>query len=180
MSTLKGRKILLGISSGIAVYKLVEIISLLKSLGVELKAVMTNNAKKLIKKGLFECETYTELFIRYSDYSNYKENPQLFTHITLAKFPDVIVIAPATANIIAKIANGIADDLLTTIIITTKVKVFICPAMNVNMYQNKIVQDNLRKLRKYGFEFIGPNFGELACGDIGKGRLAEAKEISER
>ena len=101
-------------------------------------------------------------------------------HISLAKKADLVLLAPATANIIGKIANGIADDLLTTLIMAVRVPVLIAPAMNENMYKNKIVQVNIQRLRSLGYQFVGPKTGKLACGDVGLGRLAEVEEIVRR
>ncbi len=177
MDAIKGKKILVGISSSIAAYKTIELIKSLKSKGADVRAVMTGNAEKLIHKDKFGCEVYTELFSEKFDYSKFKENPEIYIHITLAKFPELIILAPATANLVGKIANGIADDLLLAVLITTKAKVFVCPAMNVNMWENAFVQENVSKLRKAGFHFVGPELGDLACGDKGFGRMSEPAKI---
>ena len=177
MTFINKKRILIGISSSIAAYKVGILVEKLKKSGADVKAVITNNAEKLIKKDKLPCEVFSQLFIECHDYSDYKTNPDIYTHINLAKFPDLIILAPATANIIGKAANGIADDLLSTVLLASKAKIFVCPAMNCNMYENKIVQDNISKLKKAGYHFIGPESGDLACGDKGIGRMSDTDKI---
>ena len=170
---LKDTKIILGITGGIAAYKACDILRRLKRLGAEVVVVMTENAKKFITpltlETLSENEVVTEMFP--------KRRFVGIRHVDLAGWADLILIAPATANLIGKIRSGIADDILTTIVISSKAPVLIAPAMNVNMYENPIFQENLSYLEKSGYRFVGPEVGELASGIVGKGRLAEPETI---
>jgi len=170
---LKDKKIILGITGGIAAYKACEIIRRLKKLGADVVVVMTGNAKKFITpltlETLSENEVVTEMFP--------KRRFVGIRHVDLAGWADLILIAPATANIIGKIRSGIADDILTTIVISSKAPVLIAPAMNVNMYENPIFQENLSYLEKLGYRFVEPEVGELASGIVGKGRLAKPETI---
>jgi phosphopantothenoylcysteine decarboxylase/phosphopantothenate--cysteine ligase len=170
---LKDKKIILGITGGIAAYKTCEIIRRLKKLGAQVIVVMTENAQKFITPLTLETlsgnEVITEMFPERRFVG--------VRHVDLAGWADLILIAPATANIIGKIRSGIADDILTTIVISSKAPVLIAPAMNVNMYENSIFQENLTYLQKLGYRFIGPEVGELASGIVGKGRLAEPETI---
>lgn len=167
---IKNKNILIGASSSIAIFKIKELVSKLKREKANIKLVMTENAKKLIKAEEFDCEVITKLFRDGFDYKKYLKSNE-YKHLSLAKWADLTIIAPATANTIGKIAYGIADDLLTTTIMSTKSQIIICPAMNANMYNNTIVQKNIKKLQNLGYWFIGPASGHLACGDEGKGRL---------
>jgi len=171
---LKDKEILLGISGGISAYKICELVRLLVKAGAHPQVVMTENAGKFVSPLTFETlsqrPVYTDLFAR-------GEKPVL--HIELADKAELLVIAPATANIIGKIANGIADDLLSTLYLAFSGKVLVCPAMNVKMYQHPAVQENLRRLRNRGVEILEPEEGELACGWEGKGRLPEPEVILE-
>ena len=170
---LKDKKIIMGITGGIAAYKSCEIVRRLKKLGAQVVVVMTENAKKFITpltlETLSENEVVTEMFPERKFVG--------IRHVDLAGWADLILIAPATANIIGKIRSGIADDILTTIVISSKAPVLIAPAMNVNMYENPIFQENLSYLEKLGYRFVEPEVGELASGIVGKGRLAEPKTI---
>lgn len=170
---LKDKNIILGITGGIAAYKSAEICRRLKKLGANVVVVMTQAGAKFITpltmETLSENEVITELF---------PTNKVVKTrHIDLATWADLTLIAPATANIIGKIAGGIADDILSTVIMSTVSPVLLCPSMNEKMYQNPIVQKNIQKLRDLGYKFIEPEVGELACGTIGKGRLADLDVI---
>jgi len=169
---LKEKKIIMGITGGIAAYKACEIVRRLKKLGAQVIVVMTENAQKFITpltlEILSENEVVTETFP--------EKRMVGVRHVKLAQWADLILIAPATANIIGKIRAGIADDILTTIVISAKSKVLIAPAMNVNMYENPIFQENMGYLRKLGYEFMEPETGALACG-TGKGRLPEPETI---
>ncbi len=171
--TLKDKKIILGITGGIAAYKACDLVRRLKKLGAQVIVVMTENAKKFITPLTFETlsgnEVVTEMFPERRFVG--------VRHVDLAGWADLILIAPATANIISKIRSGIADDILTTIVISSKAPVLIAPAMNVNMYENPIFQENLSYLEKLGYKFVGPEVGELASGIVGKGRLAEPEII---
>jgi len=170
---LKDKKIILGITGGIAAYKSCEIIRRLKKLGADVLVVMTENAKKFITpltlETLSENEVVTEMFPERRFVG--------VRHVDLAGWVDLILIAPATANVVGKIRSGIADDILTTIVISSKAPVLIAPAMNVNMYENPIFQENLSYLEKLGYRFVEPEVGELASGIVGKGRLAEPETI---
>jgi phosphopantothenoylcysteine decarboxylase/phosphopantothenate--cysteine ligase len=172
---LKSRKIILGVTGGIAAYKAAELVRELVRSGAEVFVVMTHSAQAFITPLTFQTlsgnKVTTELF------SLIEESE--IGHIALADRAELLVIAPATANIIGKIAGGIADDMLTTIVMTTKAPVLLAPAMNVHMWENPICQENIQKLRSRGFHFIDPEAGELACGYEGKGRLAEIPAIVE-
>jgi len=168
-----GKNIVLGVTASIAIYKSCEIISRLKKEGFSVKTVMTPNAQELIRPIVFQSlsgeKVYTGLF----------EDPQSWQieHISLAEDADLILIAPATANIIGKIASGVSDDLLTCVVAATQAPVLIAPAMNQNMYKNKITQGNIRKLKSLGYKFIDPVKGRLACGREGVGCLAAPEDI---
>ncbi|MGB2697767.1 MAG: bifunctional phosphopantothenoylcysteine decarboxylase/phosphopantothenate--cysteine ligase CoaBC [Candidatus Zixiibacteriota bacterium] len=172
---LKGKKIILGITGGIAVYKSALVCRKLKKLGVEVIVVMTQAGTKFITpltmETLSENEVVTQLF---------PEKKMVGTrHVSLADWCDLILIAPATANVIGKIKAGIADDILSTIVISTKSQVILAPAMNVKMWENPILQENISELKKLGYRFIEPGTGDLACGYEGKGRMAEPEQIVE-
>ncbi len=170
---LKDKKVILGITGGIAAYKACDILRRLKKLGAEVVVVMTEHAKKFITpltlETLSENEVVTEMFPERRFVG--------VRHVDLAGWADLILIAPATANIVGKIRSGIADDILTTIVISSKAPVLIASAMNVNMYENPIFQENLSYLEKLGYKFVEPEVGELASGIVAKGRLAEPKTI---
>jgi len=170
---LKDKNIILGITGGIAAYKSAELCRRLKKAGAEVQVIMTQSGMKFITPLTMEClsekEVITEMF---------PERRMVGTrHISLAQWADLILVAPATYNLIGKISSGIADDILTTVISSTKALVVLAPTMNVNMYENPICQQNIEKLKKLGYKFIEPGVGDLACGDIGKGRMAEPEEI---
>ena len=173
--TLKGRKIVLGITGGIAAYKAAELVRELVREEAEVHVVMTRSAQAFITPLTFQTlsgnPVTTELFNLIAESE--------IGHIALADRADLLAIAPATANIIGKIAAGIADDMLTTIVLATQAPVLMAPAMNVHMWENKICQENIQKLRSHGYHFIDPEAGELACGYEGKGRLAEIPAIVE-
>lgn len=168
--------VVLGVTGGIAAYKAIDIISDLKKKDIEVNVIMTRSAKEFVSPLTFQ--TLSQNIV----VSDMFEEPKAFEiqHISLAKKADIILVAPATANIIGKVANGIADDMLSTTIMATKAKVVFALAMNTNMYNNKIVQENISKLKSYGYEFIEPTSGRLACGDDGKGKLADAKYIADK
>lgn len=169
----KGKSILLGVSGGIAGYKAVELLRLLKEAGAEVTVAMTPNAQRFITPLTFQTlagrPVLTDTF-RLEDYSEIE-------HIAAVDRSDLFVIAPATANIIGKIANGIADEMVTTMVLASTSPLLIAPAMNVHMWENRIVQQNVRKLKELGHEFVGPVEGELACGYTGAGRMAEPEAI---
>jgi len=170
----KGKQIILGVTGGIAAYKAVELVRQLSKRGVQLQVIMTKNAQQFVTPLTFQTVSgnpvYTDLFAPFQ--------PEV-THISLADRADLLLIAPATANIIAKIAYGLADDLLSTVALATTAPVLIAPAMNVKMWENPVVKHNLEILRGRGFRIIEPVTGELACGYEGKGRLAEIENIVE-
>lgn len=173
---LQNRTIMVGVTGGIAAYKAAEIVSRLTKLQANVYVIMTEAATKLVAPLTFRSlsgnPVYTEMF----------SEPKIWNveHIALAERAEALLIAPATANVIGKIASGIADDLLTTVVMATKAPVVLAPAMNVNMYENLIVQGNLAKLRGLGYEVIEPDEGRLACGTVGRGRLPEPERIVAR
>lgn len=170
---LKGKKVVLGVSGGIACYKACEIVSALKKMNCEVDVIMTKHAKEFVSPLTFETlsarPVVSDMFVREREWE--------VEHIALAKKADVFVVAPATANVIAKIAGGIADDMLTTTILAAKCTKIICPAMNTNMYDSDENQNNLAILKSRGFIIIEGVSGRLACGDIGKGKLAPVEDI---
>ncbi|MGL4875683.1 MAG: bifunctional phosphopantothenoylcysteine decarboxylase/phosphopantothenate--cysteine ligase CoaBC [Clostridium sp.] len=169
----KGKCVVIGVTGGIAVYKALDIVSALRKKDIKTKVIMTESATKFVTPLTFQSISQnmvvTDMFAE----------PKAFEiqHISLAQEADVMLIAPATANVIGKVANGIADDMLTTTIMATKAKVIFAPAMNTNMYENPIVRENIEKLRSFGYEFIEPDSGRLACGDVGKGKLPKPEVI---
>ena len=171
--SLEKKKIVLGITGGIAAFKAASIASQLRKQGAEVKCIMTDHATKLITP-----LTMREISGNPVAVSMFDDVPEFnVEHIALARWADVFVIAPATADIIGKIANGIADDMLSTTVMATTAPVLIAPAMNTNMYLNPITQDNMAKLKKFGYHFIEPDSGHLACGIDGVGRLPEPDTI---
>lgn len=169
MENLQGKCVLLGITGGIAAYKMANVASGLRKAGATVHVIMTENATKFITPLTFETLTnnrcVVDTFARDFQYD--------VKHISLAKAADLILIAPATANVIAKLANGLADDMLTTTVLAARCKKLVAPAMNTAMLENPITQDNLAKLKKYGFGIIEPAVGMLACKDVGSGKLPE-------
>lgn len=169
----KDLNIVIGITGGISAYKACGIVSYLKKEGANVDAIMTKNACEFITPLTLETlsgnKVVTDMFKR-PDYIEVE-------HISLARKADVFLIVPATANIIGKVANGIADDMLSTTIMATKAPVIFAPAMNNGMYENPIVQDNITKLKKYGYKIIEPAMGHLACGYNAKGKLPESEKI---
>ena len=172
---LKGKTVFIGVSGSIAAYKIAGLVSMLKKQEANVLVAMTENAKNFINPITFETLTNNKCLIETFD-RNFEFKTE---HISVAKQADLVVIAPATANVIGKIANGIADDMLTTTTMACRCKKLIAPAMNTDMYENPIVQDNIDKLKHFGYEVIEPNCGRLACGDVGKGKMAEPEEILE-
>lgn len=166
---LKGKTVVLGVTGGIAAYKIANLASMLVKLHCDVQVIMTKNATNFIHPITFETLTNHKCLIDTFD-RNFQYNVE---HVALAKRADVVMIAPATANIIGKMANGIADDMLTTTVLACTCKKIVAPAMNTQMYRNPIVQDNMKKLAHYGFEIIEPATGFLACRDIGEGKLPE-------
>ena len=167
----KNKRILLGITGGIAAYKAVDLASRLTKMGAEVKTIMTSHACEFVSPITFKSITHQPVVTKMFDVESDIE------HISLADWAELVVIAPATANIIGKIASGIADDLLSTTIMATTAPVLFVPAMNIHMYENPIVQENITKLSNLGYYFMEPEFGILACGYEGKGRYPINEEI---
>ena len=166
---LKGKTVIIGVTASIAAYKMAGVVHTLKKMGADCHVIMTKNALNIINPITFETLTGNKCLVDTFD-RNFQFNVE---HVSLAKKADIFMVAPATANIIGKIASGICDDMLTTTLFAFKGKKIISPAMNTNMYENPILQDNLEKLKKYGYEIIEPSSGLLACDDIGKGKLPD-------
>ncbi len=169
------KTVVLGVSGGIAVYKACDVVSKLRKEDINVNVIMTKHATEFVSaltfQSLSQNPVATNMFEPVANWD--------IEHISLAKKADIFLIAPATANIIAKIANGIADDMLSTTVMATKATVVIAPAMNTNMYENPITQSNIQKLKELGYIFIEPAYGRLACGDLGQGKLAETDLIVE-
>ena len=170
---LKGKTVLLGVTGSIAAYKIAYLASALKKLHAEVHVLMTKNATNFITPITFESLTGTKCLVDTFD-RNFQFQVE---HVSIAKKADVVMIAPASANVIGKLAHGIADDMLTTTIMACKCKKFISPAMNTNMFENPILQDNLKTLEHYGYEVIQPASGYLACGDTGAGKMPERETL---
>ncbi|MGN0320075.1 MAG: bifunctional phosphopantothenoylcysteine decarboxylase/phosphopantothenate--cysteine ligase CoaBC, partial [Lachnospira sp.] len=164
---LKGKTVVLGVTGSIAAYKIAGLASMLVKKNADVHVIMTQNACNFINPITFETLTGNKCLVDTFD-RNFQFNVE---HVSLAKLADIFLVAPASADIIGKIANGIADDMLTTTIMACKCPKLISPAMNTNMYENPIVQDNLKKLENYGYEIIQPDSGRLACGDTGAGKM---------
>ena len=172
---LKGKTVLLGVTGSIAAYKMANVASMLIKKGADVHVIMTRNATNFINPTTFETLTNHKCLVDTFD-RNFEFNVE---HVSIAKAADVALIAPATANVIGKIAWGIADDMLTTTIMACKCPVLISPAMNTNMYTNPIVQDNMKRLSDYGYKIIEPATGRLACGDEGAGKLPSEEKLVE-
>lgn len=172
---LKGKNVVLAVSGSIAAYKIANLARMLKKLNCNIHVLMTENAKQFINPITLETLTQNKCLIDTFD-RNFQYSVE---HVALAKQADVVMIAPASANVIGKIANGIADDMLTTTVMACPCKKIVSPAMNHNMYHNPIVQDNLAKLERFGYEIVKPDKGMLANGDIGDGRMPEEKVLLE-
>ena len=170
---LKGKTVVLGVTGSIAAYKIANLASSLVKLHADVQVIMTKNAMNFINPITFETLTRNKCLVDTFD-RNFQFNVE---HVSLAKRADIFLVAPASANVIGKIANGIADDMLTTTIMACKCPKLISPAMNTNMYENPIVQDNLKKLEHYGYEIINPACGYLACGDTGAGKMPEPEVL---
>ena len=172
----------LGVTSGIAAYKSLELLKSLRKKGIHTVVAMTESATKMVSKEEFQeasgSKVYVDLFETGFSYKDILELRKV-DHIALADEADVVVIAPATANIIAKIAHGIADDFLTTMLFATRASVIICPSMNVHMWENPLLQENVARIKKLGYQIIDPEEGALACGYQGKGRLAHIRKIEK-
>jgi len=176
MGVLTGKNIVLGVTGGIAAYKSCEIVSRLRKAGAKVHVIMTKNACEFVTPLTFETLSnnpcVTDTFARPERWE--------VEHVALAKAADLFVIAPATANIMAKMAHGIADDMLSTTVLATRATVLVAPAMNTGMWEAKATQENLAVLKARGVEFVGPEGGFLACGDVGAGRMSEPVQIVEK
>ena len=176
MSNLNNKKILLIICGGIAAYKSLELIRLLKKDGVSIKTILTKNGAEFVTplsiSSLSQSKVYQDLFS--------VENEAEMDHISLSRWADLILIAPATANTISKLANGNSDDLASTVALASNRKIFIAPAMNVRMWEHQSTKQNIIKLKTYNYELIGPEVGDMACGEYGEGKMSEPKEIMSK
>ena len=170
---LKGKTVLLGVTGSIAAYKIASLASMLVKQGVHVHVLMTRNGAQFITPVTFETLTGNKCLIDTFD-RNFEFSVE---HVSLAKQADLVMIAPATANVIGKLANGIADDMLTTTVMACRCKKMLSPAMNTAMFENPVTQDNLKKLTGYGYEVIEPASGYLACGDTGKGKMPEPETL---
>ena len=170
---LEGKTVLLGVTGSIAAYKIAYLASMLKKQQADVHVLMTRNATNFINPITFETLTGNKCLVDTFD-RNFQFQVE---HVSIAKKADVVMIAPASANVIGKLAHGIADDMLTTTIMACRCKKFISPAMNTNMFENPIVQDNLKTLEHYGYEVIDPAVGYLACGDTGAGKMPEPETL---
>ncbi len=172
---LQGKTVVIGVTGGIAAYKIASLVSMLKKQHANVRVIMTENATNFITPVTFESLTGTKCLVDTFD-RNFEFQVE---HISLAKQADIFMIAPATANVIAKVAHGLADDMLTTTFLACKKPKYIVPAMNTQMYENPITQDNLEICRKYGMHVIEPASGYLACGDTGAGKMPEPETLFE-
>ncbi|SEP55874.1 bifunctional phosphopantothenoylcysteine decarboxylase/phosphopantothenate--cysteine ligase CoaBC [Piscibacillus halophilus] len=170
---LNGKKVLLGVSGGIAAYKACALTSKLVQSGADVRVIMTEGATQFVQPLTFQALSRNPVYTDAFD----EKNPEKIAHIDLADWADLVILAPATAHLLGRIANGMADDMLTTTLLATTAPVYIAPAMNVHMYDHPAVKDNLLTLEKYGYHFIEPGDGYLACGYVGKGRLEEPENI---
>ena len=176
MKNLKEKKILLIICGGISAYKSLETIRLLKNNGCEIKTILTESAKEFVTPlsiaSLSQGKVYDDLFC--------SENESEMDHIALSRWADLILIEPATANTISKLANGSSEDLASTVILASNKPIFLVPAMNVRMWEHPSTKENLEKLKSYSYKIIGPEIGEMACGEYGKGKMTEPVKIVEK
>ena len=176
MKNLKDKKILMIICGGIAAYKSLETIRILKKSGCEIKTILTKSSKEFVTPlsiaSLSKGKVYDDLFSI--------ENESEMDHIALSRWADVILVEPATANTISKLAKGSSEDLASTVILASNKPIFLVPAMNVRMWEHPSTKENVIKLKKYGFNFIGPEIGDMACGEFGEGKMSEPKKIEEK
>lgn len=170
---MRGKRVVLGITGGIAAFKAASVASQLTQRGADVRVIMTESAAKFITPLTLQTLTRQSVAVDTFD----ERDPAVVSHIDLADHADLFVIAPATANIIAKLALGLADDMLSTTLLATRAPIVIAPAMNVHMYENPVVEKNMETLKKRGVHFIEPGEGQLACGYVGRGRMAEPEEI---
>ncbi|MBM7571771.1 bifunctional phosphopantothenoylcysteine decarboxylase/phosphopantothenate--cysteine ligase CoaBC [Aquibacillus albus] len=172
---LEGKRVVLGVTGGIAAYKACALTSKLTQKGAEVKVIMTESAMKFVAPLTFQALSRNPVYTNTFD----EKDPEKIGHIDIADWADLFIIAPATANMIGKISNGIADDMLSTTLLATQATVYIAPAMNVNMYGHPAVKRNMQTLEEWGYRFIEPGEGYLACGWVGKGRLEEPETMIE-
>ena len=175
-NVLENKNIIVGVCGGIACYKVASLVSLLKKEGANVDVVMTKNATQFITPLTFQTLSQNPVVIDMFELFKTAD----VKHISLSQKADAVIVAPATANIIGKVVNGIADDMLSTVLMATTAPIVFAPAMNNNMFNNKIVQDNIKKLKDYGYHFVEPEVGYLACGTNSVGRLADIKNIVEK
>ena len=176
MNTLTNKRVLLGVSGSIAAYKSPDIVRRLQDLGAEVRVIVTDGGKEFVSERSLQTISKNKVYSNLWD----KEAELAMGHIELAKWSDIVIIAPASANTIAKLCHGRADDLLSTVILATDAKVMLAPSMNKQMFASKAIKDNLEILLKRDIDIIEPGFGEQACGDIGEGRLAEPLDIAKQ
>ena len=176
MNTLTNKRVLLGVSGSIAAYKSPDIVRRLQDLGAEVRVIVTDGGKEFVSERSLQTISKNKVYSNLWD----KEAELAMGHIELAKWSDIVIIAPASANTIAKLCHGRADDLLSTVILATDAKVMLAPSMNQQMFASKAMKDNLKILIKRDIDIIEPGFGEQACGDIGEGRLAEPLDIAKQ
>ena len=176
MSTLINKRIILGVSGSIAAYKSPDIVRRLQDLGAEVRVILTSGGREFVSERSLQTVSKNKVHDNLWD----SEAELSMGHIELAKWADVVIIAPASANTIAKLCHGKADDLLSTVILATSASVMVAPSMNQQMYASLAMKDNLKLLQKRGVRIIDPGFGEQACGDVGEGRLAEVSEIARQ
>ena len=173
MNNIVNKKILLVICGGISAYKALEIIRLLKKQGATVKSILTKSAKEFVTPlsvaSLSQEKVYDDLFNA--------ENEAEMDHISLSRWSDLILVAPTTANTISKLSSGLSDDLASTVILASNKDIFLTPAMNVRMWEHPSTKENLLKLKSYGYKIIGPEIGDMACGEFGEGKMTEPKEI---
>lgn len=172
---LNSKKILVCVTGGIAVYKAVALVSKLSQAGADVKVIMTESAKEFVTPLTFQAMSRNDVFFDTFD----EKDSRVIAHIDLADWADLVIVAPATANVLGKVANGIADNMVTTTLLATTAEVWFAPAMNVHMYENKAVLRNIDTLSADGYRFIEPSEGFLACGYVGKGRLEEPEKIAQ-
>ena len=174
MKNLSDKKVLFIICGGISAYKSLETIRLFKKNGAEIKTILTNSAKEFVTPlsiaSLSQGKVYSDLFS--------VENETEMDHIALSRWADIVLIAPATANTISKLAQGTADDLASTVVLASDKKIYLAPAMNVRMWEHQSTKQNLKKLKSYGYNIIGPEIGEMACGEYGEGKMSDPNKIS--
>jgi phosphopantothenoylcysteine decarboxylase / phosphopantothenate---cysteine ligase len=172
---MKGKRIVVGVSGGIAVFKAASLVSQLSQRGADVRVIMTESATRFVTPLTFQTLSRNPVAVDTFD----EKDPSVVTHIDLADHADLFVIAPATANILAKMAHGLGDDMLSTTLLATQAPILVAPAMNVHMYENPVVQENIQKLCRLGVRFVEPGSGQLACGYVGRGRMEEPEKIVE-